>query len=294
MFFFFFPSRLVLSKNNNIYISLHAFYMSSLVFPLVKLPDLRLTGPVVNVHGMSRRMLLAKPVYFHRLTSSQGFGPLNDFLETWRRAYHLLSCLTSHPERTEIQEGSPSTVANTEPNSNWKAHRRHSSLLPAECLAHALVLVPQRRYSLLTWPWGRITPPLLVSHVTAYRGVLPLSSPSKQNEMVWLNSHWGSQRRILQGFLTSVLWLMPSSLALLPQCGVGATRMSTASLASPQVQSPKQGTLENSLYSKLGGWALSHLGCWFCPVKSTAGPWVWSSFLSPGVAVPVSWAWPRI
>ena len=128
--------------------------MSSLVFPLVKLPDLRLTGPVVNVHGMSRRMLLAKPVYFHRLTSSQGFGPLNDFLETWRRAYHLLSCLTSHPERTEIQEGSPSTVANTEPNSYWKAHRHHSSLLPAECLAHALVLVPQRRYSLLTWPGG--------------------------------------------------------------------------------------------------------------------------------------------
>ena len=32
--------------------------------------------------------------------------------------------------------------------------------------------------------------------------------------------------------------------------------MSTASLASPQVQSPKQGTLENSLYSKLGGLSL--------------------------------------
>lgn len=174
MFVFFFSSRLVLSKNNNIYISLHAFYMSSLVFPLVKLPALRLTGPVVNVHGVSRRVLLAKPVYFHRLTSSEGFGPLNDFLETWRREYHLLSCLTLHPERTEIQEGSPSTVANTEPNSYWKAHRRHSSLLPAECLAHALVLVPQRRYSLLTWPWGRITPPLLVIHVTAYRGALPV------------------------------------------------------------------------------------------------------------------------
>lgn len=56
--------------------------MSSLVFPLVKLPALRLTGPVVNVHGVSRRVLLAKPVYFHRLTSSEGFGPLNDFLET--------------------------------------------------------------------------------------------------------------------------------------------------------------------------------------------------------------------
>lgn len=82
MFVFFFSSRLVLSKNNNIYISLHAFYMSSLVFPLVKLPALRLTGPVVNVHGVSRRVLLAKPVYFHRLTSSEGFGPLNDFLET--------------------------------------------------------------------------------------------------------------------------------------------------------------------------------------------------------------------
>lgn len=80
--FFFFSSRLVLSKNNNIYISLHAFYMSSLVFPLVKLPALHLTGPVVNVHGVSRRVLLAKPVCFHRLTSSEGFGPLNDFLET--------------------------------------------------------------------------------------------------------------------------------------------------------------------------------------------------------------------
>lgn len=73
---------LVLSKNNNIYISLHAFYMSSLVFPLVKLPALLLTGPAVSVHGVSRRVLLAKPVYFHRLTSSEGFGPLNDFLET--------------------------------------------------------------------------------------------------------------------------------------------------------------------------------------------------------------------
>lgn len=72
---------LVLSKNNNMYISLHAFYMRSLVFPLVKLPALCFTGPAVSVHGVSRRVL-AKPVYFHKLTSSEGFGPLNDFLET--------------------------------------------------------------------------------------------------------------------------------------------------------------------------------------------------------------------
>lgn len=57
-FYDFFSSGLVLSKNNNIYISLHAFYVS-LVFPLEKLPALCLTGPVVTVPGGRGKVLLA-------------------------------------------------------------------------------------------------------------------------------------------------------------------------------------------------------------------------------------------
>lgn len=59
LFLSFFSSELILSKNNNTYIYLHAFYISDLVFPLEKLTALCLAGPVVNVHGVSGRMLLA-------------------------------------------------------------------------------------------------------------------------------------------------------------------------------------------------------------------------------------------
>lgn len=40
----------MLSKNNNVYMSLHAVYIS-LVFPLEKLPAVCLAGPGFSVHS---------------------------------------------------------------------------------------------------------------------------------------------------------------------------------------------------------------------------------------------------
>lgn len=50
-FLWFFSSGLVLSKNNNVYMSLHAVYICSLVFPLEKLPAVCLAGPGFSVHS---------------------------------------------------------------------------------------------------------------------------------------------------------------------------------------------------------------------------------------------------
>lgn len=176
------PFRLPLSKNNIIYVSFHAFSISSLVFSLEKWPAFYLTRPIVTVFPNTWSSSVGTTSFFSQASEFQVFqctkwlprdpkeGMPPSKVSTWlsRNGWHPrrlgINCCANGTELFfKISQGPGALIW-----AHWRAYDTFYHSGSEDCSPFKLA---PRRLVLL----------LLVTDLTAHRGSWPQSVPSKSS-----------------------------------------------------------------------------------------------------------------